>query len=161
MPHPVNRDSLSLSRRTMVLVRSVFRGWCALSWLAWVNNVHLVFMQSWYRRAPIRLMAGGRGTGVHVYTAPIVDLHAPALPSCSTWLCRPVRLVELLDRSWSDCPPHRVARRELVGSFALRIRSSWVNWIIRLAELLGGSWLVAFCSIGPPQVMSLLWVSHP
>lgn len=56
-----------------------------------------------------------------------------ASPNCSAGVHRLVRLIKLLDRSWSDCPPCSVARRELAGPV-----------------------LVTSYPIGPAQVMGLL-----
>jgi hypothetical protein len=44
--------------------------------------------------------------------------------SCSAGLGRPVHLVELLDRAWSDDPPRRVSGQNLVGPSASQRRSA-------------------------------------
>lgn len=109
----------------------------ALSCLAWVNSVHLVFSLSGYRCAPDMRMTAGRGTGVHKCSC----------PCCGS---SHLRLAQLLDRTWLVHPPRKVARRDFVGPFASQLVGPFVSLgcstgpdrSVCLAELLNETWLV-------------------
>lgn len=147
----------------------------ALSWLAWINNVFLVFTLSRYRCAPARRVTRGRGAGAHRCTTPCCESSR-------------LRLARLLDGSWSNRLPRGVVGWELVGSSGLQSCLTEVGRIVRLAKLLSGTWsdrplhrvarreLVEpsvspsclarvgrciFCPVGPPQAMDLLRVTAP
>jgi hypothetical protein len=126
-PRPVDGDLSVTPPTCRDASQGSILGRRALSWLAWINNVFLIFTLSRYRCAPARRVTRGCGAGAHKCTTPCCESSR-------------LRLARLLDGSWSDRPPRRVVRWELVRSSASQSCSSKVGRIVRLAKLLDGTW---------------------
>jgi hypothetical protein len=154
MSRPVDGDTVTPPRVSWCQsMRYSLATWLMVAGgLARVNSANLDFTSTsmGVRLSNVWQVSWHTGTGAHRCTGLLWALVSPPCrvarrelvdqsvsPNCSAGVRRLVRLVKLLDRSWSDCPPCSVARRELVGPV-----------------------LVTSYPIGPAQVMGLLWISR-